>query len=239
MSLRPSALSQTWLQYEQVAVGHVLKGTIARIDARGARVRLGRGVYGTCVAAHLTERRLQRPQEKFSTGQAVQCLVLESEPLREKLVLKTALVASTLPRVTRFEDATPGLTTHGVVAALRPRSITIRLLGGVSGIVRGSELKARFGALWESEPSACYREGQVVSCTVISCNPAQRKLLLTLLSAEEAASRPAGALLNRAAAGKKETTDQLKAQGGGKAKVGKGQDGGSGSGGRCELDKSA
>ncbi|KOO24095.1 protein rrp5-like protein [Chrysochromulina tobinii] len=213
VSLRPSALSQTWLRYEQVAVGHVLKGTIARIDARGARVRLGRGVYGTCGAAHLTERRLQRPQEKFSTGQAVQCLVLESEPLREKLVLslKTALVTSTLPRVTRYEDATPGLTTHGVVAALRPRSITIRLLGGVSGIVRGSELKARFGALWESEPTACYREGQVVSCTVISCDPAQRKMLLTLLSAEEAASRPAGALLNRAAAGKKETTDKLTA----------------------------
>ena len=47
-------------------------------------------------------------------------------------------------------------------------ALPIQLLGGVSGLVHGSELRARFGALWESDPHSCYREGQVVECTVLS-----------------------------------------------------------------------
>lgn len=86
-----------------------------------------------------------------------------------------------------------------VISALRPRSVVIRFLGGVSGIVRGSELKAKFGALWDTDPTSCYREGQVVMCTVLSCEASSKRLLLSLLSTEEAASRPAAALLQRSA----------------------------------------
>ena len=55
------------------------------------------------------------------------------------------LVASELPRVVSYDNATVGLTTHAVVHAIRRKSILMELLGGVRGIVRGSELKARFG----------------------------------------------------------------------------------------------
>ena len=54
-------------------------------------------------------------------------------------------------------------------------------------------------ALWESDPYSCYREGQVVECSVLQCDPAERRLLLTLLSAKEASIKPAAALLARTA----------------------------------------
>ena len=64
---------------------------------------------------------------------------------RGLLYLTAQLVASELPRVVSYDNATVGLTTHAVVHAIRRKSILMELLGGVRGIVRGSELKARFG----------------------------------------------------------------------------------------------
>ena len=64
---------------------------------------------------------------------------------RGLLYLTAQLVASELPRVVSYDNTTVGLTTHAVVHAIRPKSILMELLGGVRGIVRGSELKARFG----------------------------------------------------------------------------------------------
>ena len=54
-------------------------------------------------------------------------------------------------------------------------------------------------ALWESDPYSYYREGQVVECSVLHCDPAERRLLLTLLSPEEASTKSAAALLARTA----------------------------------------
>ena len=282
ISTRASAKSESWMRHEDVEVGRVIRGAISRIDTRGARVRLGRGVYGTCASSDLLDKRLQRPHEKFTKGQAVQCVVLESEvslpshlagasirpatlwegtctcactcltsvatlsgagaafaredrslsqaharhfDIAAGHLLRTGHAVSQHPRgasalelvaprslLTAVElhlrqHATRSSSLPQVISGLRPRSIVIRLFGGVTGIVRGSELKARFGTLWETDPTSCYREGQVVVCTVLSCQPAEKRLLLSLLSAEEAASRPAANLLNRSATKKTSRLD--------------------------------
>ena len=200
ISTRPSAVREASLGHAEVQVGDVVKGTVARIDSgRGLRVRLSKGLYGTCSLAQLADAQLQRPLDKFSKGQAVTGIVLESEPERKKLLLslKPTLVGSGLPRISSYAAAVAGVTTHGVVARVSPKSILLELLGGVRGIVRGSELRAKFGALWEEDPASCYREGQVVECTVIECTPKQQRLTLTLLSEAERASKPAAKLLQK------------------------------------------
>ena len=199
VSTRKSAASEERMVYDDVTVGGVYPATVAKIDGRGLRVRLARDLYGTVRKDHLTDKQLQRPLEKFKMGMKVKCLALESEPEREKLLLslKEPLVESTLPRIRSYDDAKKGMTTHGVVHSLRPKSILIELLGGVTGIVKGSELKARFGALWESDPRSCYREGQVVECTVLTSEPKEKRILLTLMSAEEANAKPMAGLLQR------------------------------------------
>ena len=209
ISTRASALGEEWMTHDDIEVGKVYDGSVAKIDGRGLRVRLARGLYGTVRMEHLSDKQLQRPLDKFKKGMDVRALVIESEPERKKLMLslKAPLVASSLTRVATFEEAMPGTTTHGVVQRVRPKSILIELLGGVKGIVRGSELKARFGALWDSDPSSCYREGNVVECTVLTCAADEKKLLLTLLSAEEAAAKPAAKLMQKGAAKRKRDGD--------------------------------
>ena len=60
---------------------------ITRIEAgKGLKLRIGKG-YTAQNLTNLSEQQLQRPLDKFSKGQSVKALVLESEPARKKLVL--------------------------------------------------------------------------------------------------------------------------------------------------------
>ena len=82
-------------------------GSVAKIDGRGLRVRLSRGLYGTCKLEHLSDKKLQKPLEKFKVGQSVRCLVLESEPERAKLILSLkSPVHHAPPRLPTEHDVT-------------------------------------------------------------------------------------------------------------------------------------
>ena len=82
-------------------------GSVAKIDGRGLRVRLSRGLYGTCKLEHLSDKQLKMPLGKYKIGQSVRCLVLESDPERGKLMLSLKLpVHHVPPRLPTEHDVT-------------------------------------------------------------------------------------------------------------------------------------
>lgn len=115
------------------------------------------------------------------------------------LSLRPSLVNSTLPRIGSYADAAPGSYAHGTVETVKPSSIVVSFLNGVRGVVFGSELRATLGAAWDSDPQSCYAAGQTVRVRVLRAEPAQRRLILSMLTAEEAAAKPA--ITGSAAAG--------------------------------------
>lgn len=167
---------------------------------------------------HLADGTLKRPEATLRVGQVVRALVLHpvaTQPdgalvLSEgggegaaaarqpsgaasllTLSLRPSLVNSTLPRIGSYADATPGIYAHGTVETVKPSSIVVSFLNGVRGVVFGSELRATLGAAWDSDPSSCYAAGQTVRVRVLRSEPTQRRLILSLLTAEEAAVKPA------------------------------------------------
>lgn len=183
MSAKPSKLGLKTMKYEDVHAGDVVRAHVVRIDSNGLRLRVGEhgSVLGKCRIEDVSDQRLSKPLSKFSKGQAVECIVLECDPSRQKLLLslKQSLISSKLPRILSLEsikvraasslwvrcpcDRRPrqtteanawrrqvGMETHGVVSAVRPRSLQVAFLNGVTGIVRGSELQATLGAVWET-----------------------------------------------------------------------------------------
>ena len=42
-------------------------------------------------------------------------------------------------------------------------------------IVLGSELRATLGALWETDPLSCYREGQVVKVRILQSDATRKR----------------------------------------------------------------
>ena len=177
--------------YDAVTVGASLRGTILRLDDDGAKLRLGRDVSGRVPVLHLSDKPLARPQQRLKKGQPLDCLVLQCDPAKKlvRLSAKTELLGSPLPRIATYADATAGVESHGVVIAVREGAVAVAFLGGVVGRVRGSEIRATLGAVWEASPRSCYREGQVVRCRVVRCDAPQRRLVLSFLTADQAAAR--------------------------------------------------
>ena len=124
VSARPTTISLSHLTYDELEAGQVRSAHIVRADLDGARLKLGRNVMGKVKYEHLTDQKLTKPHTKFVKGQVIECVVLEVAPERRKLLLslKTSLVTSTLPRLTRYEDAKVGVESHGVVEAVRQKS---------------------------------------------------------------------------------------------------------------------
>lgn len=97
--------------------------------------------------------------------------VLECNPAGKRLILtlKKSLVQSNLPVLSSYEDANPGLITHGFVVCAREFGCIVKFYNDVKGLVPKNELS--------SEPISCpdkvFHEGQVInvsmSCLVFEC----------------------------------------------------------------------
>ncbi|XP_051472658.1 protein RRP5 homolog isoform X1 [Apus apus] len=113
--------------------------------------------------------------QDIHTGDVVQ--VLECNPAGKKLILtlKKSLIQSKLPVLSNYEDAKPGLITHGFVVCARDFGCIVKFYNDVKGLVPKNELS--------SEPISCpdkvFHEGQVVKVVVLKCEPQQERLLLS------------------------------------------------------------
>lgn len=97
--------------------------------------------------------------------------MLECNPEGKKLILtlKKSLVQSKLPVLSNYEDAKPGLITHGFVVCAREFGCIMKFYNDVKGLVPKNELG--------SEPISCpdkfFYEGQVINvpllCNVFEC----------------------------------------------------------------------
>lgn len=92
------------------------------------------------------------------------------------LTHKKGLVRSTHPVLSEYSSAVIGQCYHGVVAGVREFGCVVKFFQAVRGILHKSRLQ-----LMPSQPiSDLLCEGQVVECCVVSCEPADQKLELSL-----------------------------------------------------------
>ena len=214
LSARASVLKRASPPVATPEVGAVVDATIVRLGAAGARLRIG-GPVGGSLSGHaprhqLADGSLQKPEARLAVGSTVRALVLAAgtgargapAALAEGqaggaaggallLSLKPSLLDSPLPRIASYAGAAAGASSHGTIEAVRPTALIVAFLNGVKGVVFGSELRATLGAVWDSDPASCYSVGQTVEARVLRSEPAKRRLVLSLLSHEQAAATPA------------------------------------------------
>lgn len=117
LSLRKSVITAQFLRYHDIKSGTVIKGTVLAIKAFGILVKVGEQMRGLVPSMHLADIMMKNPDKKYHLGDEVKCRVLHCDPEAKKLImtLKKTLVTSKLPAITCYEDAKPGLQTHGVI----------------------------------------------------------------------------------------------------------------------------
>uniref|UniRef100_A0A8C3JGB9 Protein RRP5 homolog n=1 Tax=Calidris pygmaea TaxID=425635 RepID=A0A8C3JGB9_9CHAR len=154
-----------------------LHGKVFALRPIGMQVKVTDGIKGLVPSLHLADVILKQPEKKYNIGDEVKCRVLECNPEGKKLIftLKKSLVQSKLPILSNYEDAKPGLVTHGFVVCAREFGCIVKFYNDVKGLVPKNELS--------SEPISCpdkaFHEGQVVKVMVLKCEPQQERLLLS------------------------------------------------------------
>ncbi|XP_040462139.1 protein RRP5 homolog isoform X2 [Falco naumanni] len=177
VSLKSHVIAARFLQYQDIHTGDVVQGKVFAMKHIGMQVKVTDGIKGLVPSMHLADVILKQPEKKYSIGDEVKCRVLECNPAGKKLILtlKKSLVQSKLPILSNYEDAKPGLITHGFVVCAREFGCIVKFYNDVKGLVPKNELS--------SEPISCpdkvFHEGQVVKVMVLKCEPEQERLLLS------------------------------------------------------------
>jgi small subunit ribosomal protein S1 len=68
-------------------VGDVLAGKIVRLTEFGAFVELFEGVEGLVHVSEMSEERIEKPEDKFATGQDVRVKIIKMDPVEKKIGL--------------------------------------------------------------------------------------------------------------------------------------------------------
>ncbi|XP_051656636.1 protein RRP5 homolog isoform X1 [Manacus candei] len=177
VSLKHQIIEARFLQYQDIHTGDVVEGKVLSLKPIGMQVKVADGIRGLVPSLHLADVILKQPEKKYNIGDEVKCRVLECNPAGKKLILtlKKSLIQSKLPVLTNYEDAKPGLITHGFVVCAREFGCIVKFYNDVKGLVPKNELS--------SEPISCpdkvFYEGQVLKVMVLKCEPQQERLLLS------------------------------------------------------------
>uniref|UniRef100_A0A8C6W9K4 Protein RRP5 homolog n=1 Tax=Nannospalax galili TaxID=1026970 RepID=A0A8C6W9K4_NANGA len=177
LSLRKSVIEAQFLRYHDIKIGAVVKGTVLTIKPFGMLVKVGEQMRGLIPPMHLADILMKNPEKKYHIGDEVKCRVLLCDPEAKKLVmtLKKTLVTSKLPAITCYEDAKPGLQTHGVIFRVKEYGCIVKFYSDVQGLVPKHELSAQY----IPDPEKVFYPGQVVKVAVLNCEPSKERMLLS------------------------------------------------------------
>ncbi|CAH6944398.1 protein RRP5 homolog [Phodopus roborovskii] len=185
LSLRKSVITAQFLRYQDIKIGAVVKGTVLAIKPFGILVKVGEQMRGLVPSMHLADIMMKNPEKKYHLGDEVKCRVLLCDPEAKKLImtLKKTLVTSKLPAIMCYEDAKPGLQTHGVIIRVKNYGCIVKFYNSVQGLVPKHELSDQY----IPDPEKVFYTGQVVKVAVLNSEPSKERLLLSfkLLSDSE------------------------------------------------------
>ncbi len=173
---------------ESVKSGITLSGTVTQLKPFGAFVDIG-GVEGMIHVSEIGHSRVADPSDVLAIGQTVDVVVLSIEDAKEKG--KSARIALSLKALQDdpWNDVatalTAGSTIQGEIVRLQPFGAFIEVRPGIEGLVHISELGAGRRI---SHPREVCEVGQRVEVMVLSVDPSQRRISLSMAASQAAAA---------------------------------------------------
>jgi small subunit ribosomal protein S1 len=165
--------------YEKLQPGDVVEGKVARLVNFGAFVDLG-GTDGLVHVSEISYDHVDKPSDVLKVGQEVKVKVLNLDPERDRISLS---IKATLPQPwDDIEEKAPvGAVLDGVVKRLATFGAFVEVFPGVEGLVHISQISHRHIAT----PGEVLKEGQDVKVKVLSVDPQQHRLALSIKALEE------------------------------------------------------
>ncbi len=174
----------------KIVPGAILPGTVTALQNYGAFVDLG-GVEGMVHISELAFDRVQHPSDLLSVGQQVEVAVLRVDQTDnprhpEKIALSLRALAKN-PWTDADQQFPVGARVKGRVTRVQPFGAFVELAPGLEGMVHISELGAGRRV---THPNEVLNAGDEIEATVLSVDPDQRRIGLSLDPARQGTAEP-------------------------------------------------
>lgn len=162
------------------ALGDKVSGEVKRLTDFGAFVDIG-GLDALLHVSDISWRRIERPEELLSVGQKIsaEIIKLNAETGKVSISMKNLQEDPWQVVVDKYE---PGMRLTGTVRRLLDFGAVIELEAGVEGMIHRSEMS------WtrrDVKPTEVLSEGDVVDVSVLSVEPEERRIRLSLKEVAE------------------------------------------------------
>jgi len=161
--------------------GDIIRGTVRSLTDYGVFVGIEDGVDGMVHKSDLSwTQRINNPADVYKKGDEVEAIILSVNHAEKKVSLGIKQL---------FEDPWLHLPDNypvGTVLEVRVKSVAefgvfVEIERGVEGLVHISELPEE----WQGDAMSNTREGDIVKAEIISLDPEERRIALSLKSAHE------------------------------------------------------
>jgi small subunit ribosomal protein S1 len=168
---RQQKAEEFWAQVEE---GQVLRGVVRHVRPFGAFVDLG-GADGLLPASELAWQHVDKIEDVVQPGQPVEVMVTKIDRSQRKLTLSLKRLSAD-PWEQWAAQTRPGATISGVVTRLAEFGAFVQVAPGIEGLVHITELAPHR----VRRVSEVVQPGQQVSVEVLSVDPQQRRLSLSM-----------------------------------------------------------
>lgn len=172
--------------FEELTVGDVVEGKVARMTNFGAFIDLG-GVDGLVHVSEISYERVSQPSDVLSVGEDVKVKVLGLDPEKERISLS---IKATQPGPwdAAAQNAPEGTVLEGTVRRVVDFGAFVEVFPGVEGLVHVSQISHQH----VENPSDVLKAGDKVQVKVLDVNPERQRLSLSIKALTEAPAREGG-----------------------------------------------
>ncbi|KRN75793.1 hypothetical protein IV73_GL000292 [Weissella kandleri] len=169
--------------FEELTVGDVVEGKVARMTNFGAFIDLG-GVDGLVHVSEISYERVSQPSDVLSVGETVKVKVLGLDPEKERISLSIKATQPG-PWESAAENAPEGTVLEGTVKRVVDFGAFVEVFPGVEGLVHVSQISHEH----VDNPSDVLKAGDKVQVKVLDVNPDRQRLSLSIKALTEAPAR--------------------------------------------------
>jgi len=162
------------------AIGDKVSGEVKRLTDFGAFVDIG-GLDALLHVSDISWRRIERPEELLSAGQKVSAEIIKLNPETGKVSISMKNLQDD-PWSSVASKYEPGMRLTGTVRRLLDFGAVVELEAGIEGMIHRSEMS------WlrkDVKPTEVLSEGDVVDVAVLSVEPEERRIRLSLKEVSE------------------------------------------------------
>jgi rRNA biogenesis protein RRP5 len=189
LTLEASVLAEKFLRVADIEIGSMVECEVERLIPAGIIVKVSKSISGLVPTVHMADVKLTRPEFKFKVGKKIQCRVLKTDLLKQKvfLTLKKSLINSEYPIFKDIAECKVDDVSHGVIIAIKNNGCVVSYYNNLAAFAPGNEMtETRVANLGE-----IFNVGQTVKTTVLRVDPEENKMLVSFINTKKKAEKQA------------------------------------------------